>query len=81
MTLWWGDPPRFVCRLASMGVLPNCGAGGAVPIYRALPGLASPVDLEGGTSCGSQIQTPRQIRTHVIGLKVRAGSFALSYMG
>ncbi len=47
------------------------GAGGAVPIYRALPGLASPVDLEGGTSCVSLIQIPRRIRTPVIGLKVR----------
>jgi hypothetical protein len=45
--------------LACIGVLHNYGAGGGVSIYRALPGLASPVDLEGGTSCGSLIQIPR----------------------
>ncbi len=49
----------------------NWRAGGAVPIYRALPGLASPVDLEGGASCLSLIQIPTQFRALVIGLKVR----------
>ena len=37
------------------------GAGGAVSIYRALPGLASPVNLEGGTSCVSLIRILRGV--------------------
>ncbi len=53
------------------GFLLNCGAGGAVLIYRALSGLTSIVDLEGGTSCGSLIRIRRWIRIPVIGLKVR----------